>query len=75
MMTKQIADFRSLAVAVSWGLLEFETLTGDEVIELLAGKPLMRADESDPDAPDALACEAVRVQSATCHLGYGGICR
>ena len=74
-MPKQIAGFRSLAVAVSWGLLESETLTGDEINDLLTGKPAVREGVSAPGAPDALAREAVSVHSATCHVGYGGIGR
>src|SRR5216110_902309 len=37
------------------GLLEFETLTGDEIIDLLAGKPPVREGVSEPSAPRASA--------------------
>jgi len=44
-------DLHKLAKA----LLEFETLTGDEVKALLRGEPIVRADGSEPPAPKAAA--------------------
>jgi cell division protease FtsH len=37
------------------GLLEFETLSGDEIKDLLEGKPLVREGVTEPVAPRASA--------------------
>jgi cell division protease FtsH len=50
-LTEKRADLETLAK----GLLEYETLTGDEIKDLLAGKPPVREGVSEPSAPRASA--------------------
>jgi cell division protease FtsH len=50
-LTEKRADLEALAK----GLLEYETLSGDEIKDLLAGKPPVREGVSEPTAPRASA--------------------
>src|SRR5246500_2373009 len=50
-LTEKRADLEILAK----GLLEYETLSGDEIIDLLAGKPPVREGVSEPPAPRSSA--------------------
>jgi cell division protease FtsH len=50
-LTERRADLETLAK----GLLEYETLSGDEIKDLLAGKPPVREGVSEPAAPRASA--------------------
>jgi cell division protease FtsH len=50
-LTEKRTDLEALAK----GLLEYETLSGDEIKDLLAGKPPVREGVSEPSAPRASA--------------------
>jgi cell division protease FtsH len=50
-LTEKRADLETLAK----GLLEYETLSGDEIKDLLGGKPPVREGVSEPSAPRASA--------------------
>jgi cell division protease FtsH len=50
-LTEKRADLEMLAK----GLLEYETLSGDEIKDLLDGKPPMREGVSEPSAPRSSA--------------------
>ena len=63
-MTKQRKDWETLAE----GLLEYETLSGDEIRDLINGKPPHRPDE--PDEPQGPA-SAVPVTGKR-RKGFGG---
>ena len=64
-MTKQRKDWETLAE----GLLEYETLSGDEIRDLINGKPPHRPDE--PDEPQGPA-SAVPVTGKR-RKGFGGV--
>ncbi len=49
--TKILTERRAELELLAKGLLEFETLSGDEIKDLLAGKPPVREGVSEPAAP------------------------
>jgi cell division protease FtsH len=52
---KILTERRSELEALAKGLLEFETLSGDEIKDLLAGKPPVREGFTEPSQPRASA--------------------
>jgi len=54
-MTEHRADWESVAL----GLLEYETLSGEEIAEILKGNPPSRPDISDDDAGPASAVPVI----------------
>jgi cell division protease FtsH len=52
---KILSEKRSALEAVAQALLEFETLTGDEIKDLLAGKKIERPDDDQPSTPRGTA--------------------
>jgi cell division protease FtsH len=50
-LTEKRGDLEKLAQA----LLEYETLTGDEIKDLIAGKPIIRQDDDTPKTPRGTA--------------------
>ena len=50
-----LTEKRSDLEALAKGLLEFETLSGDEIKELLAGRPPVREGMTEPSQPRASA--------------------
>ena len=50
-ITEKADEFERLAR----GLLEYETLTGDEISKVMAGEPLNRGDDSDGGTPASAA--------------------
>ena len=53
--TKILTEKRHDLETLAKGLLEFETLSGDEIKDLLDGKPPMREGVSEPVAPRSSA--------------------
>ena len=56
---------------VAKGLLEYETLSGKEIIDLLAGKPPVREQDDDSDKDDQPS-SAVPVTDSPSDKGFGG---
>ena len=59
-LTSHISDLHKLAKA----LLEYETLTGDEVKTLLRGEPIVRAEDNEPPATKTAAGKRGSVPSS-----------
>jgi cell division protease FtsH len=55
MATKILTEKRAELETLAKGLLEFETLSGDEIKDLLVGKPPVRESVTEPAAPRSSA--------------------
>ena len=54
-----MTDYRGEWEAIATGLLEYETLTGEEIAELLKGNPPSRPDLGDDDSPPGSAVPVI----------------
>jgi cell division protease FtsH len=68
-LTEKRADLEALAK----GLLEYETLSGDEIKDLLDGKPPVREGVSEPSTPRASAVPPAGKQRPRSEPGAGGM--
>jgi cell division protease FtsH len=68
-LTERRADLETLAK----GLLEYETLSGDEIKDLLDGKPPVREGVSEPSTPRASAVPPAGKQRPRPEPGAGGM--
>jgi cell division protease FtsH len=68
-LTEKRADLETLAK----GLLEYETLSGDEIKDLLDGKPPVREGVSEPSTPRASAVPPAGKQRPRPEPGAGGM--
>ena len=70
--TRILSDKKSDLEILAKGLLEYETLTGDEITDLLAGKPPVRESDDTPRPRSSLASAAGRKGKAKPKKSGGG---